>query len=202
MIKTIVFDFGNVLGHFDPHLVSRRLAAHAGVSADELHRYLFGGQLEDDYESGRLSTAAFLQQLRQTCKLTCPDDVLVTSFVDMFRPNLEVCELVPKLKPRYQLLVLSNTNDLHARHIRRQFADVLRHFDALVLSHEVGCRKPQPGIFEHCRQRAGCAPAECLFIDDLPANVAGARACGWHGIVYRDVPQLRREMEALGVVLG
>jgi putative hydrolase of the HAD superfamily len=193
-IKTIVFDFGNVLGFFDPHQVCARLAAHAALPADELRRRLFGGPLEDEYESGRLSTEAFLDRLRQECGLCCPEEVLVRIYGDMFRPNHEVCALVPRLRPNYRLLLLSNTNDLHARHFRRQFADTLRHFDALVLSHEVGLRKPAPGLFAHCQRLAGCAAAECLFIDDLPANVAGARACGWRGIVYRDPADLRARL--------
>jgi putative hydrolase of the HAD superfamily len=201
MIHTIVFDFGNVIGHFSHRLASERLAAHAALPADELHRRLFGGPLEDDYESGRLTTEAFLRQVRRTCGLRCPDEVVRTAYADIFWPNPEVCALVPRLRPRYRLFLLSNTNDLHAQHFRRQFADIFQHFDALVLSHEVGHRKPKPEVFEHCRQLAGCEPAECLFIDDLPANVAAARASGWHGIVYRDPADLRRRMEALDIVI-
>jgi putative hydrolase of the HAD superfamily len=202
MIKTIVFDFGNVIGFFDHRLTTERLAVHTDMPADDLHRHLFGGSLEEAYESGRLSTEAFLLQVRQTCRLRCPTDFIRTAYADIFRPNAEVCALLPELKRRYRLLLLSNTNDLHARHYRRQFADVLQDFEALVLSHEVGHRKPRPEVFEHCRRLAGCAAAECLFIDDLPANVAGARACGWHGIVYRDLAELRRELQAHGIITG
>jgi putative hydrolase of the HAD superfamily len=81
----------------------------------------------------------------------------------------------------------------------RQFEETMRHFDALVLSHEVGARKPRPEFFHACQRLAGCGPAECLFIDDLPANVAGARALGWHGIVYANGTDLSRELEKHGV---
>ena len=118
---------------------------------------------------------------------------------DIFRPNPDVCALLPVLKPHYRLLLGSNTNELHAVQFRRQFADVLRRFDHLVLSFEVGVRKPRAGIFENCQRLAGCPPQECLFIDDLPANVEGARACGWHGIVYTGIEDLRARMAALGI---
>jgi putative hydrolase of the HAD superfamily len=75
----------------------------------------------------------------------------------------------------------------------------LQHFDALVLSHEVGQRKPKPAFFDHCRRLSDCAAEECLFIDDLEANVAGARACGWQGIVYRDYEDLRARLAEFGV---
>jgi putative hydrolase of the HAD superfamily len=198
-LRALVFDFGNVVGFFSHRRAAERLAAHAAVSADALHAALFSGRLEDDYESGRITTAEFLGQLRQSCGLTCADEAFAEAYADIFWPNPEVCGLLPQLRPRYRLFLGSNTTELHSRWFRRQFADVFGHFDALVLSHEVGARKPSAAFFEHCRRLAGCAPEECLFIDDLPANVAGAVACGWHGIVYTPEGALRRHLAELGV---
>jgi FMN phosphatase YigB (HAD superfamily) len=198
-IKTIVFDFGRVVGFFDHGLTTKRLADHAGLPAEELHAHLFGGPLEDEYESGRISTSEFLQRVRQTCRLTCADEIIAAAWADIFWPNEDVCALLPCLKPRYRLLLGSNTNELHARQFRGQFADWLLPFDGLVLSHEIGVRKPKAGFFEHCTRLAGCAPAECLFIDDLPANVSGAHACGWQGIVYTSYPDLCKQLMALGI---
>ena len=70
-----------------------------------------------------------------------------------------------------------------------------------MLSHEVGLRKPSPDIYAHCRQFVGAAPRECLFIDDLPANIEAARACGWQGIVYQRELDLRHELHQLGIEL-
>jgi len=198
-IKTIVFDFGNVVSFFDHRLTTNRLAAHAGIPAEALHAFLFGTPLEEEYESGKLTTAEFLSRIRETCKLSCADEVIAEAWADVFHLNEAISGLLPKLKPHHRLLLGSNTNDLHAQQFRRQFAEILEHFDALVLSHEIGVRKPQPGFFEHCQRLAGNTAAESLFIDDLPANVAGARACGWHGIVYTGIAQLHDELAALNV---
>ncbi len=199
MIKTIVFDFGNVVGYFDHQITLRKLCAHTDLDADAIRAAFRAANLEDEYESGRLSTPAFLQRLRAIGQLRCTEDFLATAWADIFRPNPDVCDLLPLLKPRYRLLLGSNTNDLHARQFRRQFAEPLRHFDALVLSHEIGVRKPLAGFFQHCQVLAGCGPAECVFIDDLPANVAGARALGWHGIVFTDIHDLRSRLGDLGI---
>jgi putative hydrolase of the HAD superfamily len=202
MIKTIVFDFGNVIGFFDYGITTDRLARHSRLSSDDIRRFIYGGELEDDYESGRIPSADFLRRVREGCGLTCPDDALALAFADMFWPNEAVCALVPRLKPRYRLLMGSNTNELHSRHFLRQFADTVRHLDGLVLSHEVGARKPRPEFFRHAERLAGCAAAECLFIDDLPANVAGARALGWQGIVYSRDTDLAAELAKHGVRLA
>jgi glucose-1-phosphatase len=198
-VKTLVFDFGNVIGFFDHWIVTNRLAPHAGIPADAIHAHLWDSQLEDDYEAGRISTADFLQKVRDVCQLRCSIEELAAAYEDIFWPNPDVIALLPRLKPRYRLLLASNTNELHARKFLKQFAEPLTIFDALVLSHEAGARKPRPAFFEYCQRLAGCAPQECLFIDDLPANVAGAVACGWHGIVYRSIEDLRRQLSEHGV---
>ncbi|MGH7171263.1 MAG: HAD family hydrolase [Gemmataceae bacterium] len=199
-ITTIVFDFGNVLGFFSHRKAAEQLAAYSPLSPDAILDLYLDSALEDDFESGRMSLAAFREQVRQRCRVTCSDEQLDLAIADMFAPNKEVCALVPALKPRYRLVLLSNTNELHAMHFRRQFADTLGHFDALVLSHEVGMRKPCADIYAHCRQVAGAAPRECLFIDDLPDNIEAARACGWQGIVYHRGLDLRRELQKLGII--
>lgn len=198
-VRTIVFDFGNVLAFFDHRRTTERLLPHAGVPGEELHGLLFDPELGEAYESGRISTEDVLRHIRAACRFRCPDETLLAAFADIFWPNTDVCALVPQLRPHYRLLLLSNTCAAHADHFRVQFADTFRHFDALVLSHEVGLRKPQPGIYAHCLQLAGCAAEECVFIDDLPANVAGAQACGWQGIVYQDIDDLRQRLIELGV---
>jgi putative hydrolase of the HAD superfamily len=199
-IQALVFDFGNVVAFFDHYQTLNRLTRYTDMAPRAMYEAIYNGDLEDAFESGRIGLAEFLARFRQTCRLSCDDDALLADVIgDIFRPNPDVCALLPALKPRYRLVLGSNTNELHARQFRRQFDDVLRHFDAVVLSYEVGVRKPRPGFFEHCRRLAGCAAGACVFIDDLPANVEGARACGWHGIVYTGFDDLRGRLAELGV---
>lgn len=200
-IATIVFDFGNVVGFFSHRQAAEQLAAFGRASADEVQAFLFAGQLEDDYESGRISSAAFIQLVCRTFDLTCTPEAFAVAFSDMFTPNEEICALLPRLKPQYNLLLLSNTTELHSRHFVAQFAEPLKWFDHLVLSHEIGVRKPNPGIYERCQQLTGSRPEECVFIDDIPANVDGAKRCGWQGIVYRRGGDLAGQLAQLGVKL-
>jgi epoxide hydrolase-like predicted phosphatase len=75
-------------------------------------------------------------------------------------------------------------------------------FDAVVISSEVGMRKPERRIFLHAAGLLGLEPHECVFIDDIEANVAGAVACGMAGVRHED-PKLTAERLAalLGVTL-
>lgn len=201
MIQAIVFDFGNVVGYFNHRLTTDRLLPHTDLLAEELHSRLFGGALEEDYEVGRISTSEFLQQARKAGRISCADDIVARAWADIFWPNKDVIKLLPLLKPRARLFLASNTNELHSRQFRGQFADALGHFEALILSHEVGARKPERAFYEHCLRRARCAAEECLLIDDLPANVAGARACGCQGIVFTGISELYQRLSNLGLLL-
>src|SRR5262245_48755670 len=195
----IVFDFGNVLAFFSHQKAAEQLAAYGDVSPEEVHGFLQEARHEDDFESGRLAPADYLAVLRREFKLRGNDAELSLAVADMFTPNPEVCALVPRLKPRYRLLLLSNTNALHYGHFRRQLAETPDLFDALVVSHEVGHRKPRPEVYAHCERLAGCPPRRCLFVDDLPANVEAARARGWQGVVYTRGDDLAAQLRARGV---
>jgi len=70
-------------------------------------------------------------------------------------------------------------------------------FDDIVISGEVGLRKPEPEIYRLTARRLGVQPAECVFVDDLPPNVRGAVAVGMVGVHHVDTETTRTELEAL-----
>jgi epoxide hydrolase-like predicted phosphatase len=70
-------------------------------------------------------------------------------------------------------------------------------FDTVVISGEVGMRKPQPEIYQLAADRLGRSPAECAFVDDLAPNIRGAVATGMIGILHRDPEATIDELEAL-----
>jgi putative hydrolase of the HAD superfamily len=59
-------------------------------------------------------------------------------------------------------------------------------FDAVVISGDVGMRKPEEAIFLHAADALGLAPAECVFIDDMEANVAAATDCGMTALLHTE----------------
>jgi putative hydrolase of the HAD superfamily len=65
-------------------------------------------------------------------------------------------------------------------------ADFAELFDVVVISGEVGMRKPEEAIFLHAARALGLAPAECVFVDDMQANVTAAAALGMTGVLHND----------------
>lgn len=183
-LQTIIFDFGNVVAFFDHGIACRALARFGPCSAEEVRRYCFGNQIEEDLETGRLSSKAFLAQIQKDLSLKASEEDLAQAFNDIFQDNPETAQILPRLKPRYRLLLGSNTSQLHADRFLPQFAGALRWFDSLILSYEVGVRKPKAGFYEAILRQSQAGAENCLFIDDYPANVEGARAVGLEAIRY------------------
>ena len=69
--------------------------------------------------------------------------------------------------------------------------------DAIVYSHEVGLAKPDPAVYALTAERLGVRPEAIAFLDDVPANVEAARACGWQAVLHESTPESIRRIEAL-----
>lgn len=82
---------------------------------------------------------------------------------------------------------------------RARFAEL---FDTLVISGEIGIRKPAPEIYALAAERLGRAPERCVFVDDLAGNLKPARAIGMATVLHRDAETTLSELEAhLGISL-
>jgi HAD superfamily hydrolase (TIGR01509 family) len=199
----LIFDFGNVVAHFDYRRACERYGQRLGVSGDafltRLQECGFSA-LVQRYERGALSSAEFARTVCESAGLDITYDDFVAGWSDIFSINETVARLVRNLKQRgYTLVLGSNTNDLHATQFRRQFAATLNCFDRLVLSYEVGHIKPTAAFYHACAAAAGRPPADCVFIDDLAENVAGAVSAGLRAVQYRDTPTLLADLRALGI---
>jgi putative hydrolase of the HAD superfamily len=202
----LIFDFGNVVAHFDYRTACTRLGRPLGLSGEALLERVRGlgfSDLVQEYERGRMAAEAFTRRVCALVGLEITHEEFAAAWADIFRLNDPLARVIAELKRRgYTLVLGSNTNDLHAAQFRRQFAATLAHFDRLILSYEIGHIKPSASFYHTCAEAAGAPPGECVFIDDLAENVAGARAVGMQGVVFRDVPALLEALRGLGVEVG
>jgi epoxide hydrolase-like predicted phosphatase len=86
---------------------------------------------------------------------------------------------------------------------RRYDRALLSHlFDGVVISGEVGIRKPSPEIYTLGAEKIGLAPSECVFVDDLPFNLKPAAELGMATVRHRSSAETIAELESLlGVAL-
>ena len=192
--KALVFDLGKVLIDFSMEKACRQIAAIAKRDPIEVHSFLFDQGHELRFEAGLISFAELHQLFELQFKVTIPASDLMTAASDIFTPITDNLLLVERLNQKYRgqvpLVLLSNTNDLHWRHIEQQW-NPSRWFDHLILSFEVKALKPHESIYRHVNTLTGLALNDCFFVDDVPANVSGARHAGLDAELYTDPENLR-----------
>jgi glucose-1-phosphatase len=203
-LPVLMFDFGNVIGFFDYMLIYGRFGARLGMSAEEFRTLVEAkgmDRLLAEFERGALTSEEFSSRVQAEVGLDISFEEFAADWEDIFEINAPLGELVVALKAQgYTLVLGSNTNGIHAPFYRRQFRETLDHFDHFVYSHEARHLKPDRGFFDACVEAAAVPAGSCVFIDDLEANIDGARAAGLRGVVYRgDTPRLIADLRALGI---
>lgn len=94
-----------------------------------------------------------------------------------------------------RVVVFSNILEPSAARIRENHG--YDGFDALVLSYEVGFRKPDLAIYEKALEAAQCLPKECIFIDDKPSSLEPAKQLGMTTILAKSTEQVTHDLKAL-----
>jgi putative hydrolase of the HAD superfamily len=202
-VKHIVFDFGVVLFRWRPtRLLQHCLPQRATDEASAAHWVSqvfqsYGGDW-GDFDRGTVQPPELAQRISARTGLT-PAEVMavVNAIPDELQPIAATESLVHRLADAGpDLFYLSNMPAPYADHLERTHA-VLKRFADGVFSARVGLIKPEPAIFDLSAQRFGKAPADLVFLDDHPANVAAAREAGWNALHFTDAlsceAQLRRE---------
>ena len=202
MLKTIIFDLGNVIVPLDFPAGALAWSEATGHTPDEVRRRMASVDHYRAYEAGELSTPKFQQAMEELFEKRFDETHFMNLWSSIFaEPTLVDAETLIRLKKRYRLVLLSNTNDLHFRFIRRHYP-IVELFDEYVLSYEVQSMKPDGGIYQAAIAAARCAAHECFFTDDLAANIEAARGHGLQAEVFVDEPTLLGHLRDRGVMLG
>ncbi|TGV01686.1 HAD family hydrolase [Flavivirga rizhaonensis] len=176
MIKTIIFDFGNVF-------INLNLEGHTQHALKAYEIETFSEEMiafNSFYEQGLISTAEFLEFYTENFpKLSTKEFIDIWNFMLKDFP-IHRLDFLKQLKSdsKYNLILLSNTNELHINWIKKHisFYETFKsYFDVFYLSHEIGLRKPNQDIFEFALNENKLSAEECLFIDDNIDNINTAK---------------------------
>ena len=194
--RALIVDFGGVLTTnvfesfrdfceaegLEPDAV-KRIFRERGEGLDLL-RQLERGEIEVDEFSERFGP---LLGVRET-------DGMVERLFAGVQPDERMVEAVRRVKESGRPTGLIS-NSWGGVSYDRVATDEL--FDAVVISGEVGLNKPEPEIFRLGAERLGVAPEQCVFVDDLRENCAGAEAVGMAAILHRGADTTLPELERL-----
>ncbi|KAA1428095.1 HAD family phosphatase [Nocardioides antri] len=203
-MDAVLFDYGGVLtlpvrdsiaawqdaDGIDPRSFSRILKAWLSRDADDgtpIHRLETGGLSPPEFDA---LLAAELTTLDG--RPVDPEGLLQRIFAGM-RPDPAAFALIDDLRSvGIRVGLLSNS---WGNTYPRERIDAL--LDPVVISGEVGLRKPHAAIFELALERLGLPADRVLFIDDAEPNVLGARHVGLQGLLHTDATTTRAALAAL-----
>ncbi len=185
MIKNVVFDMGNVLLRYDPELPLNAFCR--GEAEKELiRRELFQGpewvrgdlgliRDEDRFELIKTRVPKEHWEALQSC---------CEKWYHYLRPMEGAFAFCERLKRQgYRLFVLSNASDAFHRYFPALAP--AEYFEGVVVSADLHLLKPDRKIYEHLLRSFALKAGECLFLDDLPENVEGARAVGMQALLFK-----------------
>ena len=196
-IKAVIFDWGGVL--VDNPRAGLVEYCSKGLGVAEKNYLKAYHKFDEAFHKGQLSEDDFWANMCNELKVDEPnvDSLWGQAFEAAYSPKEEVFCLIDILKSNsYKIGFLSNTEEPSVVFFYKQGYDV---FDAIVFSCEVGFTKPQKEIYELAIGKLGVEANQAVFIDDIPEYIDGAHEAGLNGIVFKDIEQLKNDLEILGV---
>lgn len=183
-IRHIIFDLGGVLLNLDVEGCTR---AFEKAGLKDIRSVLTGtneGGIFSEYERGEIGTPEFRDGIRQLASQSLTDDEIDRMWVnELLDIPQEKLDLLVSLRSKYDIYLLSNTNELHWQHVVESLLPQQNYrvedlFKETFLSFRMKLAKPDPEIFREVLRQAGLKPEETLFIDDSAVNCQAAQSVG------------------------
>ncbi len=194
-VKVVLLDLGGVLLNLNDPVATFGLELHQD---DFLETWLLSPSVRK-FERGDINTSKFAADM--VAEFTLP--YTPAEFLRRFESWPDalydgVPELLKSIGRRYQVALLSNTNEVHWNRddIAGQLVPLLH---AVFLSYQTRHLKPEPGAFEDVLQHFGIEADKFLFLDDNPLNIAAARKCGMRARLTNGFESLIQNLSQAGI---
>lgn len=184
-IKHIIFDLGGVLLNIDYNLTEQAFIDAGIHNFGELYAQLGQTELFDQLETGKIGRDEFITALQHVSSVTLTETQILGAWNAMLLDfPVRRLQLLQQLRLYYDLVLLSNTNEIHEEAFNRillsdrGIPNIGVFFDKVYFSHRVGLRKPGKEIFQRILDECGFKPEHTLFIDDSPQHIVTAKSLG------------------------
>ena len=184
-IDLLLLDVDGVLVHYQRAQRVLYLAQALDVVPETVQAALYDSGLEAAHDNGTLDGPAYLAQLSKQLGRTVDVHTWIAARQAASHPQPAVLQRLQTLQ--LPMAVLTNNGALMQQALPTLLPELFPALQGRVFcSADFGLRKPAPAVFLRTLEALGVAPARTLFVDDLFANVRGARAAGLHAETVRD----------------
>jgi len=199
-IKAVLFDLGKVLLYFQFDPAFRRLARHCDSSPKDIEAFFIQSGLEVLYDGGQISSRNFYAQIRNALGLRLSFERFRDIWNHIFTPIGPMIRLVGRLRPKYRLVLISNTNAMHFEYAKRRYP-VLKQFHRHIVSYKEKVRKPDERIYRTAVRACQAKPSEILYIDDRADLTQAASELGLNTFTFKSDPaKLVKTMKKMGIL--
>lgn len=199
-IEAVIFDLGRVLVAIDNTLLVERIFKGLNTSClQELGRRTMSDPAMVEFNSGRMSPEDFYHAMCRTYDLDLEFGQFTSLWCAIFYAMDGMEALVAQIRPHIRIGLLSDTDPLHWNHIKTTWPWIGA-IQNPTLSYETGVMKPAPAIYLRAAENVQTPPEHCLYIDDLEANVQGARAVGMAAERFENTESLKRLFQTLELI--
>ncbi len=198
-IRNVIFDIGNVIVRWDPvHIITQCFGA--ARATPEIVGAVFGPDIWHPLNRGTLTGAEARAAYCAALGLSALEaDTLFAEINASLTPVEGTRALMDRLAAAgYRLFALSDNVHELVTHLKTT-QDFWPLFEGAIISAEVGLLKPDPAIYETLLQTFDLNAGECVFLDDVPANVAGAQSAGLHAFQFATSARADADLQALGL---
>jgi HAD superfamily hydrolase (TIGR01509 family) len=165
------------------------LARH--FSADEAE--VIKATIVDELDRGRLTLDALFQEL--AVRTAVPAKTIASEWRAQVRIDTRVVAFLREWRSdRRKVGLLSNAESSFITNILNEHR-LAQVFDAIVISSEIGCAKPDPEAYWAILRALNVAPADSVMVDDNPTNIRGAAAVGMMGRLFTSFENFRGELD-------
>jgi glucose-1-phosphatase len=198
--SAVVFDLGMVLVPFDYKIMVKRLEeVEPGLGNHFIESYRNNYNIHRDFERGKISNDDFVDMMLKVIDFKIDSETFKRFYSEIFTFNQNVIDLLPVIKKNYRLFLLSNTNAIHHQYGWKNFS-FIKHFEKLILSHEVGAVKPEEKIYRAVEAASGLPSEEHIFIDDIKEYADTPKKFGWDGIHFIGYDDLVFNLKSKGIL--
>jgi len=195
LIKSIVFDLGNVLLDFDPERYLEALG-YQGRVKEQLKSEIFKTDEWLMLDRGTISqedAVEIWQQRNPDLRGEIAD--VMTEWEKILTLKKDSLEILKSLAAEnYNLYILSNFHEKAFAYVSNKY-NFFDYFDGKVISADIGMIKPDPEIYEHLLNKFNLEAETTLFIDDSKKNIAAAINKGIRVIHFKDAKSLKEELK-------
>lgn len=200
-IEGLLFDLGGVLFNIDFKLAFQVWKQWTRLPVKELQSRFEMDEAYKRHERGEIGASQYFNHLRSVLELEATDSEIALGWNAIYLEEIdETLNYINQIKSQLPCFAFTNSNPTHQDFWFNKYPRVIKSFDKIFVSSDLGLRKPERQAFEAISDATGISLDNLLFFDDTEENVIGAEMSGMHAVYVKNHTDVKCALEEIGAL--